>query len=187
MQAEAEKQISAEDAGDGNIDKIRDILFGVQIREFDGKLTRLEENFSNRISAARDETQRRLEALEGFIKTELKALGDRLKGEQSVRSDSISEVNIELKKLSTSLERKTVEIVEHLARSESELRDQLLSQSKSLTNEIQARNRDITATLDRQVSELRDTKTDRRAMADLLNEMAMRLTDDFKLPKEFKK
>ena len=41
---------------------------------------------------------------------------------------------------------------------------------------------EVLAALARETHELRTDKTDRQALASLLKEMAMRLTDEFKLP-----
>ena len=48
--------------------------------------------------------------------------------------------------------------------------------------DIRAKTEELTALLDRRVRELRNEKTDRAALAGLLTEVAMRLTDEFKVP-----
>ena len=75
-----------------------------------------------------------------------------------------------------------MQINEQAAKNESDLRQQMLSQSKSLTDEIQKRHNEAIASLERESSEIREDKADRTAIADIFNEMAMRLTNDFKLP-----
>ena len=65
----------------GSVDKIRDILFGNQMRDFDRRFSHMEERLIKSTQDLRDETHKRLEALELFFKKELDALKARLKSE----------------------------------------------------------------------------------------------------------
>src|SRR5215212_4784716 len=72
-----------------NIDKIRDILFGVQMRDYEKRFTRLEERLLKESQDLRDETRRRFDSLEAFIKSEFAAVTDRLQSEQRTRDESV--------------------------------------------------------------------------------------------------
>ncbi|HEY6146249.1 MAG TPA: hypothetical protein VIZ69_01070, partial [Thermoanaerobaculia bacterium] len=61
-----------------------------------------------------------------------------------------------------------------------ELRQQILDQSKSLTDEIRTRVKESAALLSRELKELRSDKTDRSALAGIFTEAAMRLSGDTK-------
>jgi len=76
-------------AGVSNLDKVRDILFGTQMRDYDRRFARLEERLIKEAAEAREDTRRRFDSLETFIKQEIAALNDRLKSEnhQRTRSD----------------------------------------------------------------------------------------------------
>ena len=182
MKTETKKQNASELPEDGNIDKIRDILFGSQARDFDRRFSRLEERLVKEISEMRDENRKKLDTLEEYIKGEVKSLTDRLVSEQNSRVETVSVLSRDLKDLSHNLDKKVMQINEQGAKSESDLRQQMLSQSKSLTDEIQKRHNEAIASLERESSEIREDKADRTAIADIFNEMAMRLTNDFKLP-----
>lgn len=182
MKTETKKQNASELPEDGNIDKIRDILFGSQARDFDRRFSRLEERLVKEISEMRDENRKKLDTLEEYIKGEVKSLTDRLVSEQNSRVETVSVLSRDLKDLSHNLDKKVMQINEQAAKAESDLRQQMLSQSKSLTDEIQKRHNEAIASLERESSEIREDKADRTAIADIFNEMAMRLTNDFKLP-----
>lgn len=184
MKAETKKNAPSEAQEEGNIDKIRDILFGSQARDFDRRFSRLEERLIKDVNEMRDDTRKRLDALEDFIKSEVKSLTDRLAGEQNARVDATKDLSGEVQELSHNLDKKVMQINEQSAKSESDLRQQMLTQSKNLTDEIQKRHNEAIATLERESSEIREDKADRTAIADIFNEMAMRLTNDFKLPTE---
>lgn len=67
--------------GAGNVDKIRDILFGSQMRDDELNSLRMEERIAKEISGLREESTNRFDTLEGYLNEELEALSDRLKGE----------------------------------------------------------------------------------------------------------
>lgn len=182
MKADKQKNGAVEIQEDGNIDKIRDILFGSQSRDFERRFTRMEERVTKEMSDMRDETRKQLDALEEYIKGEVKSLTDRLVTEQNSRADAVKELAGELKDLSHNFDKKVTNINESAAKSESDLRQQILSQSKNLSDEIQKRHNDLLGSLERESTEIRDDKADRTALAELFTEMAMRLTNDFKLP-----
>src|SRR5215813_12388102 len=73
----------------GNIDKIRDILFGAQSRDIEKRILRLEERVAKETAALREDVNKRLEFLESYIKKEVDALTDRLKVEQTERSEGL--------------------------------------------------------------------------------------------------
>ncbi|HID35882.1 MAG TPA: hypothetical protein EYP39_00670, partial [Ghiorsea sp.] len=52
----------------GNVDQIRDIIFGSQMRDYEQRFVRLEERVLNEADALRSETNNRLDALETYIK-----------------------------------------------------------------------------------------------------------------------
>jgi hypothetical protein len=58
MKAEKQKNAAAEMQEDGNIDKIRDILFGSQSRDFERRFTRMEDRMIKEISDMRDDTRK---------------------------------------------------------------------------------------------------------------------------------
>src|SRR5438105_4174509 len=61
----------------GKVDRIRDILFGPQMRDYDGRFQRLEDNLAREANEIRADTQKRLEALERFIKGEVDSINSR--------------------------------------------------------------------------------------------------------------
>jgi DNA repair exonuclease SbcCD ATPase subunit len=158
------------DSNPGNIDKIRDILFGSNMREYEQRFSRLEEAFKKESSDLRDTTRRHLESLEAFVHKELAALEGRLNAERDERSES-----------HLSILKKVGEFENQEAQAKREIRNDLLQQSKELTDAIRNKGEEIIALLERRSQELQHSKTDRAALAGLFNEVALRLTDQFKV------
>ncbi|MBK6304308.1 MAG: hypothetical protein IPF47_00805 [Gemmatimonadetes bacterium] len=69
----------------GNVDKIRDILFGAQMRDYDRRFTTLEERLLRESGELRDDMHRRLTATEQFLRGELESLSASLSAEQRDR------------------------------------------------------------------------------------------------------
>jgi DNA anti-recombination protein RmuC len=169
-------------AGGASIDKVRDILFGAQMREYDRRFSRLEERLLKETSDLKDDVRKRLGALEEYLKQELEALGQRLSTERGDREDAAKSLGHDLRETANAFDRKMASMDEQAARAQRDLRQQLLDQHQRLTDELQSRHAELLATLNREATELRDEKADRTALASLFTEMALRLNDQLRLP-----
>lgn len=168
--------------GGANLEKVRDLLFGVQMRDYDKKFARLEERLSKDTGDLREDVKKRLASIEQLIRKEIEALSDRLKAEQEERSKSMKDLSRQQDDTVRTFEKKTGQLDDQMARSLRDLRQQLHEQGQRLSDDIRQQADDILARLTRESQELRADKTDRTALAALLTEMAMRLTDDLRLP-----
>jgi DNA repair exonuclease SbcCD ATPase subunit len=168
--------------GAGNVDKIRDILFGTQMRDYESRFARLEETLAKETVEIRETSRRRFEQLEGYIHKEFEALQARLKGERDERTDAVSQQSRELKETSDSLSRRIRDLDDRGNGVERDIRNTLLQQARNLTDEIRARHDELASLLEKRVYELRDSKTDRAALASLFTEVALRLSDQFNIP-----
>src|SRR5271166_1295950 len=68
-----------------NLDKVRDILFGSQMRDNERRFARLEERVLKESTEVREEGRKRLESLEAFVRKEVQSLVERVKNEQTQR------------------------------------------------------------------------------------------------------
>jgi hypothetical protein len=160
-----------------NLDKVRDILFGSQMRDNEKRFARLEERVLKESTDVREEGRKRLESLEAFVRKEVQSLVERAKNEQTQRGEAIKEVAAEIKESAKTLQAKITEIQDHLDEAQRQLRQEVLDQSKSLRDELSKSRVEQTAMVEAVVGELRSSKIDRSALADLFTEMAARLGD----------
>lgn len=163
-----------------NLERIREILFGSQIRDFDKRFTRLEERLGKEVTNFRDETRKRLDALETYIKKEVDALTERVKKEQIERETALQTLAEKQKNINQSLAKKLSQFEEEANNNQRELREQILKQSKSLQDDIQQKYDEILALLKQETQELDRDKTDRSKLAALFSELAMRLNAENK-------
>src|SRR6202161_4996226 len=66
-----------------NVDKIRDILFGSQMRDYEKRFVRLEDNVTKAIEGLREDMTKRLDTLGAFGRQEVDSLSKRIKSEKS--------------------------------------------------------------------------------------------------------
>jgi hypothetical protein len=171
----------AADAGPGNIDKIREIIFGSNMRDYELRFIKLEEALKKESLDTREAMRQRLETLEAFVHKELAALDARVNTERDERSANHTRLATELSSASASIFKKIGEFESQEAQAKREIRTDLLQQSKDLTDLIHAKGEELVALLEQRAQDLQHSKTDRTALAGMFNELALRLTDQFKV------
>ena len=171
-----------DDAGGGNIDKVRDILFGGQMRDYERRFSRLEERLVQETAELKEDVRRRLSALEQFVKQEASSLADRIKTENEERTDATKDLSRELRENAKTFEKKAGVLDDQLGRAQRELRQQILELHQQLTDDLQRKVQDVLNRLGQESAELRNDKTDRATLAALLTEMAMRLNNELTIP-----
>ena len=76
----------------GNIDQIRDIIFGAQMRDYDRRFAQLEERLLKDSADLREELRQRYASLEEYIRREMDTLNERISGEQRGRVSQLQEL-----------------------------------------------------------------------------------------------
>jgi seryl-tRNA synthetase len=164
----------------GNIDKVRDILFGGQMRDYERRFQRLEGRLTQEISELKDDVRKRLAALEQFMTQESASLADRITKEHDERTDATRDLAHEAREAAKAFEKKTGQLDDQIGRVQRDLRQQLLDLQQRMSDDLREKIDDVLARLTRESSELRNDKTDRASLAALLTEMAMRLNGDIR-------
>ena len=165
-----------------NVDRIRNILFGSQMRDYDGRFQRLEERLSQEAGELRADLQRRLDALEGFMRGEGEAMTHRLATEHAERSQGLDKIAHELGEAARRLEEKINNLDSHAAKELRDVRQQLLDQSKALSGEMKEKYDQLKAGLEQESQQIRGAMTGREALAEMLSEVSLRLKNEFRVP-----
>ena len=79
-----------------SLDKVRDILFGNQMRDVERRFARLEERLIKETADLKDDVRRRLETLEAYVRRENESLEGQIKSERGDRVDAHSGLSNEL-------------------------------------------------------------------------------------------
>jgi len=154
----------------GNVDKIRDILFGPHMRDYEARFKHLEEIVRTETS----ETSRRLESLEEYAKKQFEALAARLDAERGERLADTVQLSREVKGSVDSISRKMHEVQSQSAET-ADLRTRLQQQSNELRDAMQGVHHEISTLVEQRFQALHSGKADNAALASLFNDLAAKL------------
>ncbi len=175
-QASAGKGNDKVDAG--SMDQIRDILFGNQARDYENRFSKMEQTLVRESAELKDELLKRIDALETYIKQEIKDINERIKNESNDRADSHQAIRREMKDGFESITKKLLKDEENLSKKSTELREQILEQSKTLSEQILSKYDQAENNLKQAADELNDMKVNRSDLSGFFLEIAMRLSND---------
>ena len=158
-----------------SLDKVRDILFGSQMRAVETRLQGMEERLRQEHESIRSDFNKQTESLDAFIRSEVQVLTERLSAERTKRTEELKSLAAEIKEAIRALEKRHVKLEEAATMADAALRDQLLLQSRDAAAELAKLGERLTAELSRSHQELTSTKTDRATLAALLADVASQL------------
>jgi DNA anti-recombination protein RmuC len=159
----------------GNIDQIRDIIFGPQLREYDRRIDKLESN----LSLLEQEMRDRIEQVKTTCLTELRSAVDSLEKKNKSISLGFQNDNAELrqtldrvnKKLSTSIE----SLDNTVDRQTTALHNSLSETRDTLQEDIHNLRAKIFEELERRFSMILNANVSRDDMAEILFELGLRI------------
>ena len=160
-----------------NIDRIRDILFGTYVDEYEKRFTKLEEKLIKESKKLRDDMGKKLSSLEQTMKDEVKTINSRIHTDQEGNSKTFEKVSKEILKSTESLNEKILELGDNFSNRYDELHHQIMEESKTLNNEINNRYNEVSNIIEESTTELNKEKTDRIMLSNLLKEISERLLD----------
>ena len=158
-----------------SLDKVRDILFGGQMRAVESRLQGLEERLRREQDTLRTDLGKQLGELDSFARHEFQTLAERLAAERAKRTEELKSLGAELKEALRALEKRHAKLEDSTSMADAGLRDQLLLQAKAASAEVAKLSERITAELNRSHHELKSTKTDSATLAGLFTDLASRL------------
>jgi hypothetical protein len=161
-----------------SMEKIRDILFGNQLKEYEKRLARLEERVGREAEDIRSDLKKRFDTLETYVRHEIESFSARLKKEQESRGGADEALQEEVKAKLTAVDSRITALDTQLGDTSRELRQQLLEQSKALSEEIQAKAEQAALNLEQAAGTLQGEKVDRATLSSFLVELAVRLSDE---------
>ena len=167
---------------DGNVDKIREILFGGQMRDYEQRFADLESRLTKNIDLISNNLEKRMERLDVYAKRELDKLSETLKDERKARRDEGRQGGKELKQLAQQVESWVAELEEQIGGEAQELRGLLQEQGEELSGMVSDTHDQLSKSLAAETRGLADSKLAREDLSAVLSEVALRLKKDSKLP-----
>src|SRR5690242_9378480 len=121
----------SDQTGTANLEKVRDILFGNQMRDVDRRLARLEERLLKETSDLKVDVKNRLDAFEAYMRHESESLAGQIRTERRDREG----------------------VDEQLSKEQRELRQQLLEHHQRLSDDLRRKIDEVLAALAREAAE----------------------------------
>jgi hypothetical protein len=160
------------DGDSAGVEKIRELLFGNQMQDYDRRFAVLDERYQQKLRDVESEAARSLSNLETMIKKQLESVANQFREEQNLRADADKELERMLREHTQALEKRFSQMSDQLARLERESAEHLSHEAQSLREDIKRRNDDARDTMERMFAELGNVKTDRNLLAGLFVEIA---------------
>jgi len=158
-----------------SLNKVRDILFGGQMRAVDGRLQALEERLLHEQSQLRADLGQQIASVEAEARRELQALADALAADRAKRAEELKALGADLREALRGLEKRHVKLEELGGAADAELRDSILEQGRAVSAQIERLSQRINADMTREVAGLRHDKADVAALVGVFSDMATRL------------
>ena len=170
------------DSVDGNVDKIRDILFGGQMRDYERRFADLEARLTNNVEQLSSNFEKRVERLDAFAKREIEKLGEQLKDESKARKEDGKQGSKEFKALAQQFESWCTELEGQIGSETHDLRRLLKEKGDELSGMIHDTDEQLRENLAIETRNLADGKLAREDLATLLSEVAQRLKKNTRPP-----
>jgi hypothetical protein len=175
---------TADAVSSSDIDQLRDIIFGGQLREYERRFARMEERIAKELVDVREEVRDRCTALERYVRDELESITIELRASQQSRTAEERRLSQSIVDAAKGAEERITALSDLVTKQHRELRAQLLEQSKTISDDVQRRHAELLGLVERDGAELRDGKADRAALSALFMEVALRLRGESVVPGE---
>jgi hypothetical protein len=179
--AQQEKVIDEEHTA-GNVDQIREILFGGQMRDYDHRFGQLERKMEAEFTRVSKDVGRQISALETYVRKELEKLTGKQLQEKKDRMDGLKTVEARMAKISEELDGRIASLHDQMTVENREISEEMRKNRQELLSDMTELIGEVTDLIHKESKELDELKVSRAEIAGLFSEVAMRLNKDFDLP-----
>ncbi len=161
--------------GMGNIEQVRDILFGAQTREYNNRFEKLEKEL---VLLRQDLNERSKQIKDSFtveLRSAVESLEKKLKNLTRAKDDDIASLRQHLDRVEKKFTTDLSTLEEALEEQASTLHKDLSQVQEDLQEDLRSLRTQLIQELDKRLSALEGTKVAKDDMAELLFELGMRL------------
>jgi hypothetical protein len=180
----SDKKPAAPDSSgaDRNVDQIRDILFGGQMRDYERRFQELNQRIEADFEGLRQDQERRFAQLDKRLDEQVEKIGRALRQEVSDRAAATDDLETRLLQGARTQRSELTAAIDTLNHELSSGEERLRAALAELEAALKEQAGRLTQSLTRSRDELRGEKVGRDDLAALLTEVALRLKGDFDLP-----
>lgn len=181
MSDKSDKQKSATiiDAGLGELDKVRGILFGRQMDVYETRFSQLEKSLERSVQNLQDTMAEQVKSLQQVVDQSIVKLENAVTAESDQRSVVFAELESGLNSSIAETEKTLSESLnfaeDHVQQEMLQIRKELDNTSNSAEVEINSMRDELHTKLTAETSKLANDKLDRESLAMLLDEITIRL------------
>ncbi len=157
------------DTETANLNQIRDILFGAQVRQYDDQFSRLESQFDEKIKQMRQEMVQQFDDIKKMLGQTSTDMTERLNTEKQQRSDSQSE-------FSNTLRDTSKELQSRIDQGEQDIKTLMSEQLTRLRKEMNDQHQAAVTAAEKMIAELKTQKADSQDLSSLFAEISSRLS-----------
>ncbi len=178
----ADKKGAGADGGDRNVDQIRDILFGGQMRDYERRFVELAAKLENEGAKLRAEMEKRLAALDKRLDDQIEKLGKSVRQEVTDRGKAVDDLDARSLQAARTARAEINAAFDQLQHDLAGADERGRKALAELAAQLKAAIKESESALGATRGELRGEKVGREDLAALLTEVALRLKGEFDLP-----
>lgn len=170
------------EGGERNVDQIRDILFGGQMRDYERRFQELNQRLETDFARLREQQEKRFAQLEQRFEEQMEKLARLLRQEVSDRGSAVDDLESRVQQAARTARGEVNSAMDGLAQDLAASDERWRAALADLRGSVEARADAADQALARAGTELRAEKVGREDLSALLTEFALRLRGDFDLP-----
>jgi len=157
----------------GNVDQIREILFGSESRELKERFEKIESSLKSIQEEMRSKIEQSQHDFEDRINSEIETIGKKIKNVVTTQQDEFADVRDGSLKMEKRLQNSLEIMEEELNSKREQLQKQQIEMRNNLRTQMDTLNDELQGILDTKISELGSAKLSREDAADIFMEAAM--------------
>ena len=172
-----DKRPSAEiiNPGLGDIEKVRDILFGRYVESFERRFEELEARLEADVDKLKDRLSDKIASMDAAVNESLKQLDQQIDLEKVTRDSELNELQLSLQQAETALQH-SISLMEDQANQDfSAVRTSMQESHQELMDKSIALQAELTTQIELQKTQLESDKVSGQALALMLDEVAVKL------------
>jgi len=176
--SEKPEKLRSPEEGDQNVDKIREILFGAHIRDYDSRFSMLEQRLVAENEKMGKFLEKRLTGIATATQRELAGLAEQIEDQKKKLAVLQSETHSEFESTNHQIGERLNDLHHSLDQETGALRNDLSEQYNSLIELVKKTRAGLDESVRRESSRLEQGKVDREKLAELLADLSARLKQD---------
>jgi paraquat-inducible protein B len=161
--------------GLGDIEKVRDILFGKYVASFEQRFAELESRLEADVDQLKDKLIEKMSGMDGAVNQSLARLDNQILEEKSARDTELRNLQSTLQDAETALQHAITVMEDQANQDLAAVRAAFEQSHQDLADRASATQTELTAQIDQQKEDLQNDKVGRQSLALMLDEVAIKL------------